>query len=75
MTFFDFVKRQDLFAVPVQLTYKGERGFTTFCGGCCSIMFVLIVMSLFAAYSHNFIIEPPHFTPSGRVNYITTDEA
>ena len=48
MTFFDFVKQQDLFAIPVQLTYKGERAFTSFCGGCVSILFALIAAAIFA---------------------------
>ena len=54
----DFVKEQDLFRVPVQLRYKGKRGFTTFIGGCCSIMFVLTVIALFTVYSHNFLLNP-----------------
>ena len=73
MGFFDFVKRQDLFAVPVQLTYKGERGFSTFCGGCVSIMFVLTVMALFGYYSHEFYMNP-QFGTSASVNYITYDD-
>ena len=73
MTFFDFVKRQDLFAIPVQMTYKGERGFSSFIGGCCSIVFVLIVMALFGVYTHDFYMNP-QFSSSASVSYITYDE-
>ena len=48
MTFSDFVKQKDLFATPVQLTYKGERAFSSFYGGCCSILFVLVAVAIFA---------------------------
>ena len=73
MGFFELVKRQDLFAIPVQLTYKGERGFSSFLGGCCSIIFVLTVMALFGYYSHSFY-KNPHFTSSASVSYITYDD-
>ena len=70
MTFADFVKRQDLFAVPVQLTYKGERGFSSCIGGCCSIIFVLTAVALFAYYSLQFHRDP-QFSTSESVSYIT----
>ena len=73
MTIFEFVKGQDLFAVPVQLTYKGERGFSTFCGGCVSIIFVLTVIVLFGYYSHEFYMNP-QFGTSASVNYIKYDD-
>ena len=46
------IKSQDLFAVPVQLTYKGERAFNTFCGGCISVILIpiLIAYSIFGFY-------------------------
>ena len=58
MGFFEFIKRQDLFKVPVQLRYKGKRGFSSFCGGCVSIIFVLTVLALFGYYSHDFYKNP-----------------
>ena len=70
MTFFDFVKRQDLFAIPVQLTYKGERAFSSFTGGCCSILFVLIAVAIFAHNSHSFY-KNPEFGTSASVSYTT----
>ena len=42
------VKSQDLFAVPVQLTYRGERAFSTLCGGGISIILILGLTAYFA---------------------------
>ena len=42
------VKSQDMFAVPVQLTYRGERAFNTRCGGCISIIIGFGLMIYFA---------------------------
>ena len=38
----DFIRSKDLFAAPVQLTYKGQRSFNTAVGGVCSILFILV---------------------------------
>ena len=65
----EFLKSKDLFGVPVQLTYKGERGFTSAVGGCCSIMLVLIAMLLFVTYSLDFY-QNPQFSTSETVSYI-----
>ena len=35
------VRDQDLFAVPVSLTYKGKTKFNTLCGGCFSLVIIL----------------------------------
>ena len=66
----DFLKRQDLFGVPVQLTYKGERGFTSAVGGCCSLVFVMTAVALFVVYSLDFY-HNPQFSSNESVNYIT----
>ena len=65
----EFLKSQDLFGTPVQLTYKGERGFKSAVGGCCSIMLVLIAIALFTIYSLDFY-HNPHFSSSETVKYI-----
>ena len=70
MSVINFVKRQDLFGVPVQLTYRGERAFTSFIGGFCSIMFVLSVISTFVVYSRRFF-DNPQFSSNASVNFIT----
>ena len=41
------IKQYDLFAIPVQLTYKGQRKFNTLLGGCCSIMMYLAIIIAF----------------------------
>ena len=51
------IKSGDLFGVSVQLTYKGEEKFKTFCGGCVSLFFLLTMVLYFAyefetAYYH-----------------------
>ena len=42
------VRKQDIFGIPVQLTYKGDTTFNTFCGGCISILFVLTFLTVFS---------------------------
>ena len=54
----NLIKKSDLFCVPVQLTYRGEREFKTITGGCCSILFLLAVVTIFAVYSATFFNEP-----------------
>jgi len=35
------VRNQDLFGVPVQLTYKGQKSFNTVCGGLFSLLLLV----------------------------------
>ena len=37
----DFVRSLDFFAVPVSLTYKGEKWFKTQLGGYCTLVLIL----------------------------------
>ena len=39
------VSKLDLFALPVSLTYKGQRSFTTFGGGLLSILVVVAFLA------------------------------
>ena len=73
MGLLDFLKRQDRFGVPVQLTYKGERFFTTAVGGCCSIMFVLTAIALFTVNAISFY-RNPQFSQSESVSYISYND-
>ena len=41
------IKERDIFAIPVQLTYKGQRKFNTVCGGCCTIILYLAIFISF----------------------------
>ena len=53
-----FLRELDFFAVPVSLTYKGQRQFGTSVGGCFSLLLII----LFTAYSvytaHEMIVNP-----------------
>ena len=54
-----YIKEKDIFAIPVQLTYKGQRKFNTMVGGCCTILlFLMIVISFPILTLYNF------FSPS-----------
>ena len=54
------VKSKDLFAVPVQLTYKGERAFSTLCGGGLSILLILGLTAYFAIGMHDLTLHPDY---------------
>ena len=41
------IRQQDLFGIPVQLTFKGQREFKTCFSGCISIAFVLTFVVYF----------------------------
>ena len=43
----ELIKQQDLFGVPVQLTYKGERAFNTAFGGCLSLLLIVGMTTYF----------------------------
>ena len=42
------VRMQDMFAVPVQVTYRGKRAFNTVLGGFLSIIIILGLVIYFA---------------------------
>ena len=42
----EWVREQDLFAVPVQLTYKNQKAFNTMCGGFCSLVLYLTFVTI-----------------------------
>jgi len=52
------VKSQDLFGVPVQLTYRGARSFSSVIGGCLSILMVLVFAVAFILMFHQIYTEP-----------------
>ena len=39
----DLVQDCDRFAVPVELSYKGKRAFSTRLGGCVSLLLILAI--------------------------------
>lgn len=52
------VRKADIFAVPVRLTYKGEKSFNTIVGGCCSILLILGLLAYTIPTLHNLITNP-----------------
>ena len=41
------IRDQDVFAIPVLMTYKGRTAFTTVLGGCMTILLVLFLLMYF----------------------------
>ena len=59
----NFVRKLDLFAVRVQLSYKGQRAFNTATGGCISLLLVLSFLS-YAAYELHRNLNSPELHSS-----------
>ena len=53
-------RRQDLFAIPVQLTYKGHKAFNTMVGGCFSIFLILVFLTIIAIDVEKLIRDPEY---------------
>ena len=53
-----FITDQDLFGIPVQLTFKGDSAFNTFCGGCVSIIFIVTFTVIFCLQLHTSWTHP-----------------
>ena len=65
----DAIKSQDLFAIPVQLTYRGEKGFNPFCGGCISLLLIVGLSTYFILSIHNLYMNPDYMVTPRRFNY------
>ena len=63
----------DLFAVHVQLSYKGRRAFSTAAGGCISLILVLSFLS-YAAYTLHGNLMNPVLKSSDEFNYTSLEE-
>ena len=53
-----FVRDNDVFAIPVRMSYKGNRQFNTILGGICTILFGLAVGSVFLINLHAHLNSP-----------------
>ena len=62
------IKEKDLFSVPVQLTYKGDRDHQTFVGGCCSIMLLMTTIIWFVVGVLS-VLSNPTFTSDASMYY------
>lgn len=63
----------DFFAVPVSLTYKGQKSFKTFVGGCISLL-LLIVCVTHATISLYVYITDPKLSNSSETIYFSQAE-
>ena len=54
----NLVRELDMFAMPVSLTYKGKRQFSTLLGGFCSLFLILVFMAYSAVTMHKLIVDP-----------------
>ena len=61
----------DLFAVPVSLTYKGERQFTTLLGGFFSLVIILSFLVFTAVSLHTHIVFPVFMQGNSVMTYFT----
>ena len=66
------IKNQDLFGVPVQLTYQGDKSFKTACGGCLSILFVLSFTVGFILQFRELYVNPQWVSSPETFDYSST---
>ena len=65
------IKERDLFAIPVQLTYNGQRRFNTCIGGCCTILIFLTIMITFPLMLFEELKNPTvQQTEPSKINYL-----
>ena len=69
----NFVRKLDLFAVRVQLSYKGQRFFRTAFGGCISLLLVLSFIFVVAFELNRSLMSPVLYSSIG-FNYKSLDE-
>ena len=65
----DAVKQQDLFGVPVQLTYKGERTFITAFGGCVSLLMIIGLSMYFTYELQQEYSDPSYASTPNAIDY------
>ena len=69
----DCIRDRDLFAIPVQLTYKGQSGFNTLLGGSCSILMILTLLTVCVFELYELALNP-QFTSSASSFYKTYND-
>lgn len=65
----EVIRGFDLFAVPVQLNYKGQKAFNTAVGGCCSLILTIGFIS-YAAYVLKEDLVMPELTSQQKFEYV-----
>ena len=63
------LKSQDLFAVPVSLTYRGETHFTSVYGGCLSLIMIAGLIAYFLAEWIHLRTSPEHLSYPPRYDF------
>ena len=63
------IKGQDLFGVPVQLTYKGQTAFNTVLGGCLSILLAVVFAVYFAFAFKQLYLHPDYLSTPYRLSF------
>ena len=63
------IKSQDMFAIPVQLNYRGQTNYNTFCGGCISIILVISLTCIFGVELSRLYHEPDFQQYPPRYNF------
>ena len=64
----------DLFAVPVSLTYKGQRQFTTLLGGFFSLLIILSFLVFTAVSLHTHIVSPDFLQGNSVMTYFAYED-
>ena len=59
--FLDHIRDIDLFGVPVQLSYRGEKKFRTVCGGCATITLIFVILALLTSKIVTELNEPTYY--------------
>ena len=64
------IKSFDFFAIPVQLTYNGQRAFFTLFGGCVSLILIICLAVVFILGSRLAYIDPTFQKSPAEYNYL-----
>ena len=73
LSVYKLVKYSDLFAIPVQLTFRGERFFYTLCGGIFSIIFMILLTGVTIYKFSSHIDNPQYYSQPLQVTYEAKD--
>ena len=65
---FKWVRENDLFAVPVHLTYKGQKSFNTLLGGFFSLTLIL-AFTTYSVFTLRHLIVNPHMSGQTTESY------
>ena len=67
------VKWADLFAIPVQLTFRGQRFFYTLFGGVVSIILMTLLAGISIYQLHSQLSNPQYYSQPQRVTFESKD--